>query len=395
MRRLRILVVSEPMEYGVLSYLERLFEGLDRSRWEPALAFSPYRMAPQARRLVASLVEQGIRVRSLPLRRGAGVGDAAAAVRLLAEIRAFEPDIVHLHSTKAGLIGRAAASVLGVGVLYTPHGTSWRYTGRTIGRVQLALERAFRRATDLLVSVCPEEAAAFVNEVGFHPGRIRVVPNGVRLPDGAALAALRGRVRAALGVSAGEVVGVFVGRLTREKGLDVLLRALGAGSALDGLLVVGDGPERGRLEAEGVRVGLPVRFCGYHEDVSGFLAAADVFVQPSRSEGLPFSVLEAMAHGLPVVGSDVGGMQGAIDGCGRLVPPDDPPGLARCLDQVARDPALRRALGEAGRARVAREFGVPAMLRALHGAYEEASDCRQRARGGARRVEARVVRDGA
>ena len=388
MRRLRILIASEPMEYGVLSYLERLFEGLDRSRWQPALAFSPYRMAPQARRLVAGLVDEGIRVCSLPLRRSAGVGDAAAAVRLAAEIRAFEPDLVHLHSTKAGLIGRAVASVLGVGVLYTPHGTSWRYTGRTIGRVQLALERALRRVTDLVVSVCPEEATAFVNEVGFHPGRIRVVPNGVRLPDESARAALRERTRAALGMSAREVVGVFVGRLTREKGLDVLLRALGTGASLDSLVVVGDGPERGRLEAEGADVGVPVRFCGYHEDVSGFLAAADVFIQPSRSEGLPFSLLEAMAHGLPIVCSNVGGMQGAIDGCGRLVPPDDPPALARSLDQVVRDAALRRALGEAGRARAEREFGVPAMMRALHAAYEEASERRRLVRGGAPWVEA-------
>jgi glycosyltransferase involved in cell wall biosynthesis len=373
MKKLRILVASEPMEYGVLSYLQRVFEGLDRSRWEPALVFSPYRMAPQARRLVASLVAQGVRVRSLPLRRAPGPGDAVAALRLLAEIRAFAPDVVHLHSTKAGLIGRAVAALLGIGVLYTPHGTSWRYTGRVIGRVQLALERAFRRATDLLLSVCPEEAAAFVNEVGFHPRRIRVIRNAVGLPERATLAALRERVRVTLGMSPGDVAGIVVGRLTREKGVDVLLRALRAGSALDGLLVVGDGSERARLEAEGARAPIPVRFCGYHEDVTGFLAAADVFVQPSRSEGLPFSVLEAMAHGLPIVCSRVGGMQGAIEGCGRVVPPDDPSELGRCLDAMARDAALRRALGDAGRARIAREFGVPAMLRALHAAYEEAA----------------------
>ena len=389
MKPLRLLVASEPMEYGVLSYLQRLFEGLDRSRCEPALAYSPYRMAPQARRLVASLVEQGIRVRSLPLRRGAGLSDAVAALRLLGEIRAFEPDIVHLHSTKAGLIGRAVASMLGIGVLYTPHGTSWRYTGRVIGRVQLSLERAFRRATDLLLPVCPEEATAFVTEVGFNPRRIRVIPNGVRLPDGAALSALRARVRSALGMSPADIVAVFVGRLTPEKGLDVLLRALGAGTGLHGLLVVGDGPGRPRLEAEGARGSVPVRFCGYHEDVSGFLAAADVFVQPSRSEGLPFSLLEAMAHGLPVVCSKVGGMQGAIDGCGRLVPPDDPSELARGLGQLARDGALRQALGEAGRARVDREFGVPAMLHALHAAYAEASERGRASRRGRPRAEAR------
>jgi L-malate glycosyltransferase len=116
----------------------------------------------------------------------------------------------------------------------------------------------------------------------------------------------------------------------------------------------------------------PVRFCGYREDVSPFLAAADVFVQPSRSEGLPFSVLEAMAHGVPVVGSDVGGVKAALDGCGRVVPPGDPRALAAALGELARDHGLRRTLGDAGRRRVAREFGVAAMLAALHETYEGA-----------------------
>src|SRR5882724_335501 len=103
MTRRRVLVASEPMEYGVLSYLEHLFAGLDRTRWEPALAFSPHRMAPQARTLVARLAAQGVRVRSLPLCRGFGIGDLIGALHLVREMRAFRPDVVHLHSTKAGL----------------------------------------------------------------------------------------------------------------------------------------------------------------------------------------------------------------------------------------------------------------------------------------------------
>ena len=372
MTRLRLLVVSEPMEYGVLSYLQRLLYGLDRARWEPALACSPHRMAPQGRRLVACLRAEGVRVRHLPFRRRIGVGDAAAALHLLAELRAFRPHLVHLHSTKAGVIGRTIARRLGIGVLYTPHGTSWQYTGRVAGRVQLALERLLRRDTDVLVAVCPEEATAFVDHVGFSPARVRVVRNGVPLPERGPLAAARARTRVALGIGRDDVWAVFIGRLTHEKGLDVLLRAFGPGAGIDGLLVVGDGPERPGLEAAAAACALPVRFCGYHEDVSPFLAAADVFVQPSRSEGLPFSVLEAMAHGLPVIASDVGGIRGALDGCGRLVPPAEPQALVVPLRELARDGALRRALGEESRARVAREFGVSGMLHGLHEIYEAA-----------------------
>ena len=370
--RLRLLLVSEPMEYGVLSYLERLLDGLDRTRWEPALACSPHRMAPQARRLVGRLRAEGVRVRHLPFRRRIGVGDATTVLHLLAELREFRPDVVHLHSSKAGVIGRAIARRLGIGVLYTPHGTSWQYTGWATGRVQLALERALRRATDVLVAVCPEEARAFVDHVGFPPARVRVVRNGVPVPDADTVASIRERARAALGIGRDDVWAAFVGRLTCEKGLDVLLRALGRDTGVQGLLVVGDGAERPALEEAAARCELPVRFCGYREDVSPFLAAADVFVQPSRSEGLPFSLLEAMAHGVPVVGSDVGGVKAALEGCGRVVPPGDPDALTAALADLARDRALRRTLGEAGRRRIARDFGVAAMLDALHETYEGA-----------------------
>jgi glycosyltransferase involved in cell wall biosynthesis len=381
MSRRRVLIVSEPMEYGVLSYVERLCDGLDGSRWEPALAFSPRRMAPQARTLVDRLVARGVRVRSLPFHRGFGPGDVRAALGLIEEIRSFRPDVLHLHSTKAGIVGRAIAAVLRTPALYTPHGMSWHYTGPRLGRVQLALERLLRRLTTALVSVCPEEAAAFVAEVGFDPARVRVVPNGVRLPDRTGLRRGREPLRARLGMTPGEVWLVLVARLTREKGTDVLLRALEADVGASGLLVVGTGRERAALEAQAKGTALRVRFCGYQADVSPFLAAADVFVQPSRSEGLPFAALEAMAHGLPVVGSRVGGMASAVDGCGLLVPPEEPAALGAALRTLCSDADARRTLGEAARLRVARDFGETAMLAALQMTYETACDRAARSTG--------------
>jgi len=372
-RRRRVLVVSEPMEYGVLSYLERLFAGLDRTRWEPALAYSAGRLAPQGRRLVATLAARGLRVSSLPFRRALGPGDARTVLGLAAEIRSFRPDVIHLHSTKAGLIGRPVARLLGVPVAYTPHGTSWQYTGRVVGRAQRALERLCRRSTDMLLAVCAEEARAFVEQVGMPAERTRVVPNGVPLPERDALLAARARRRAALGIGASERWLLFVGRLTREKGLDVLLAALRDGVGADGLLVVGDGADRAALEAESVRAPLPVRLCGYQEDVSSYLAAADVFVQPSRSEGLPFALLEAMAHGLPVVCSAVGGVAEAVGAAGVLVAPERPHELAARLRALVADAEARAALAQAGRARVARAFGVPVMLAGIHAAYADLS----------------------
>ena len=369
----RVLVVSEPMEYGVLAYLERLCDGLERSRWEPALAFSPRRMAPQAERLVGRLAARGRRVRRLPFHRGFGAGDLRAAAGLLGEIRAFRPDVLHLHSTKAGLIGRLAGALTGTPAVYTPHGTSWQYTGRTLGRVQLALERMLRRVTTTLLSVCPAEAATFVDAVGFDPARVRVVPAGVAIPSRAAVERARRDGRVALGAGPADVWLVVVARLTAEKGVDVLLRALAADVGVRGLLVVGDGPERGRLEALAARTRTAVRFCGYRADPWPFIAAADVLVQPSRSEGLPFALLDGMAHGLPVVATGVGGMPAAVDGCGLVVPPDDPAALGDALRRLVSDRLACRRLGDAGRARIAREFDTRAMIAALEDAYDAAA----------------------
>jgi glycosyltransferase involved in cell wall biosynthesis len=376
MRRRRVLVVSEPMEYGVLSYLERLFAGLDRALWEPALLYSSRRLAPQGRRLVTALAARGVLVDSLPFRRGMSIGDGSAAFALAAQIRRFRPDVIHLHSTKAGLIGRPVARLFGVPVAYTPHGTSWHYTGAVVGRVQRIVERVCRSATDLLLAVCPQEARAFVEEVGVSPDRTRVVPNGVPVPDWRQLGAMRRQRRALLGIPESELWLLFVGRLTHEKGLDVLLRALRERVGADGLLVVGDGAQRPRLETEATRAAIPVRFCGYQEEVSSFFAAADVFVQPSRSEGLPFALLEAMAHGVPVLSSTVGGVAAALGPCGVLVPSGRPDELARGLHALIADANERAVLARAARERVVRTFGVPAMLAGLHAAYAELADGR-------------------
>jgi len=368
------------MEYGVLTHLERLCDGLDRARCTVGLVFSPRRMAPQAHALVARLATRGVPVRALPFHRGIGGGDLRAAFGLVGAMRAFRPDVVHCHSTKAGLVGRVVAAALGVPALYTPHGTSWHYTGPRLGTVQRALERALRRVTSQLLSVCPAEARAFVEEIGYDPARVRVVPNGVALPDPPTLAAARARVRRTLGIAQGELWQVFVGRLTPEKGADVLVDAAAAGTGADGILVVGDGRDRTALETRARGARTQVRFVGYQADVSPFLAAGDVFVQPSRSEGLPFAALEAMAHALPVVSTGVGGLARAVGDAGVIVPPADPTALAAALRALSADDGRRRALADAGRARVKREFGLPAMIAAVHEAYEDARPARVRGR---------------
>src|SRR6185295_6842183 len=173
----------------------------------------------------------------------------------------------------------------------------------------------------------------------------------------------RGATRAALGARPADCVLLALAALIHRKGLDLLLDALArlAAQGLHPLLwIAGEGPEHAALAAQAVRLGLQasVRFLGQRRDSADLLAACDVFVLPSRREGLGVSALEAMAAGRPVVCSAVGGLKDSVvDGrTGLLVPPEDVPRLADALTRIVRDDQLRIRLGQAGPERIAEEF---------------------------------------
>jgi glycosyltransferase involved in cell wall biosynthesis len=165
---------------------------------------------------------------------------------------------------------------------------------------------------------------------------------------------------------------VTVGRLAAPKDALTLVRALAALGPLPfRAVLVGDGPDRAEVEAAVRSLGLAdrVELAGSRADVPDLLAAADLFVLSSRSEGAPFSILEAMAAGLPVVASEVGGVAELVahGETGLLVPAGDPAPLADALRTLLVDPGLRSRLGAAGRARARERFD----LRALRGAHVE------------------------
>jgi glycosyltransferase involved in cell wall biosynthesis len=168
-----------------------------------------------------------------------------------------------------------------------------------------------------------------------------------------------------------------VGRLRAPKDFLTLVRAvalLEPGSVR--LRIAGDGPDRAALagEIEHLGLGEMVELLGTRTDVAELLAAAHVFVLSSDSEGLPMSVLEAMAAGVPVVATAVGGIPELVaDGeTGRLVPPRDPAALAAALAAVSADPELRERMGDDGRARAEREFSLAEFRRAHLDVYRAA-----------------------
>lgn len=207
-------------------------------------------------------------------------------------------------------------------------------------------------------------------EGGVAPGKITVIPSGIDLAPFRALEpGLRATVRRELGVGDGERLLIAVGMLRREKGHEYLLRAvslLAAGGLPVRAVVVGGGPCRGELEREIEALGLGgrVSILGTRGDVPRLLSAADVYVVSSVSEGMGQATMEAMAAGVPVVATAVGGLPELVrnEETGVLVAPADPEALARGIRRVLSDVALARRLAGAARALVEREYSAERYL---------------------------------
>lgn len=269
-------------------------------------------------------------------------------------------DIVHVHwAVPHFLLGKAAAS--GARVVTTFYGAELSLANSSLPGLRWLLISAARKS-DRTVAISRHTAGQVESLSGVRP---EVIPYGVGLPAAAA----RGG-QSLPGAPPGDFTVLFVGRLVERKGVDVLLRAAARLSASVRLrvVVVGDGPERGRLETLAQELGLAacVEFKGRvsTEDLQKCYRSARAFVLPAivdrrgDTEGLGVVLLEAMSYGVPAVASRTGGITDIVeDGTnGLLVEPGDPAALAAALERLARDPALAFRLGEAGRRTVESRF---------------------------------------
>jgi len=289
-------------------------------------------------------------------------------------LRAHGTTVVHSHEFTMAVYGAAAARRTGARHVITMHGGRY-YAERW--RRRAALRWAIRRSQGI-VAVSRATADDLSRTLGLAPGAVRVVPNGIAFPSG-----VRSAVRRELGLGDDEMLLVAVGNLYAVKGHDVLLRALGelrrGGEATPWrLAVAGRGEEEGALRTLAREEGLDerVHLLGFRSDVADVLAAGDVFVMPSRSEGLPLALVEAMSMGLPIIASDVGGIPEVVarDIEGLLVPPGDAHALAGALLGLWRDPAGRAALGSAAAERARRDFSVARMAEAYEAVYRGAAE---------------------
>jgi glycosyltransferase involved in cell wall biosynthesis len=326
-------------------------------------------VSPSGGAFVELAEEDGFRVHVVPLGGALALGSLLRLRRLL---RAERADVLHTHvHFSLNVLGRIAGRLAGARVIAHMHVDNvFRPRGRARA-AQRRLDNATARLCARIVAVSEATASALVGQ-GYPPDRVLVVHNGVDLPPPAE--PLRPD-----GVPDGAPLLLEVARLAPVKGQRELIEALPRLARADAVAVLAGrdlefgGAYAEELEALAAERGVRDRvlLVGYRADVGALLAAADVFVLPSWVEGLPLTVLEAMAAGKPVVATSVGGTpEAVVDGqTGLLVAPGDVPALVAGLDALLADPELARRLGERGRRRVEEHFSAEAMCERVLDTY--------------------------
>jgi glycosyltransferase involved in cell wall biosynthesis len=366
--RRTVMHFTDATEFGGAErMIVTLMAALPAYGWQSILV---HHAEPGIRRLIDETKHLGIETRVAPPMQGSGRW--RTALHFARQLRRWAPDVFHAHlsSPSACRYALIAAKLAGLPVvatvqLYLPiRGVRATYPQRllslSVNRYIAVSEEVARRMRGLCVNASR---------------RIRVVYNGVPIeefgedPDGPARdAGSRPTVLA-------------VARLHPQKGLSYLLQAA---TLLPDVrfLVAGDGSERSALEqqARDLRLGDRVEFLGQRDDVPTLLRQADVFVLPSLYEGLPVSVLEAMAAGTPVVATAVGGTDEAVVAgeTGILVPPGDPEALAKALREILSNPPLARKFVAAAKARVRSTFSAEAVARGVSAVYGKLCPARRR-----------------
>ncbi len=349
----RPLLMLYPPDGGAARHVIDLASGLEPDAWEIDLAC--LRDSEPWHELGG---RPNVSVHALTGSHGRPVPRDVGDLPLLASL-AKRADVVHAHSAKAGFLTRLAAAVVGRSrrTVFTPHGWSfWAATGAE-QRLYLALEGVAAHWCRTIITVSEDERSAGLGAAVGRSSQYRVIPNGIDV----------GRFAAAPRPEPETIL--WVGRLVPQKqpGLAIealrMLKRTRPDARLD---LVGDGPLLGHVQARlgAADVQGAVRLLGLRDDAPEFLSRAACFLLTSDYEGCPLSVLEAMAAGVPVVATAVGGVPELVGHgeTGILVEPGRPEGLARGLDELLSDPARAEALGRAGRQRAKERFRARAWL---------------------------------
>lgn len=378
MKPVRVLHVIRPAEGGMKGHLLTLTAGLKKSGYEIEVA------CPEDSSLAREIKAQGLVVHDInlvgPL---SPVWDYRCIVQLHKILQRGRYDIIHFHGAKAGLVGRIAALAA-----RCPRTVLTAHNFIIYEEVPLAKKILFRcgekllsRVTTRIITVSEALKADLINNYRINSELITPVYNGI---DTAKYTGHRDRpaIKNEWGISQAKYVLGTAARMAPQKGLHYLLEAVALINKLDpgrageiACVVAGDGPLRAELEKLAGQLGLAdqVIFPGFIDDMPGFLYCLDVFIIPSIAEGLSITTIEAMAAGLPVVASRVGGLPELVSEgvTGYLVEPRNPLELAQAILKILGQPELAKGMGEKAREMAWRRFSTEAMINETCQVYDQ------------------------
>ncbi|MEJ2235273.1 MAG: glycosyltransferase family 4 protein, partial [Syntrophobacterales bacterium] len=329
--------------------------------------------------------KQGIQIIDVPslVRRISPINDVRALVTLFLHIRKIDPHIVHTHTSKAGILGRLAAWLARVPtIIHTPHGhVFYGHFGRSLSRMFFQMEKLLGRITHHQIALTPEECNDYVNLGVAKSNNLSVIHSGVDLNRFKLNAAETNHKRKELSIPPDSLVVGYVGWLIPIKGVTYLVDAMAEviqrhPNSL--LVLVGKGDEKAeeeiKLKEQVENLGLVdnVRFLGWRPDVNEIMGFFNIFVLPSLNEGMGRVLVEAMAAGLPIVASRVGGIPDLVkDGeNGLLVPPANASALAKAISDLLTDKKKQKRMAEAGK-KMCRPYSAEAMVEQIDHLYRE------------------------
>ena len=367
-KRIKVLHLVEKLEVGGLERIVACIAGnIDRNRYDIEVWCSS-----QAGPVADGLSRDGIKVRVLGIN---SCYSPRSVLKLAGLFKEHGPDILHTHTYFDNTLGRMAA--LGAGVPVAIVHVHSIYSGQ-YSPMNILVERLLSFFTDKVIC-CSEAVKEFVLKgEKIAPSKVTVILNGVD-PAPFIRPLDRRSCRASLGLGDGETVIITVAALTSRKGQRFFLQAMADIVKKHEdvrYLVVGGGPlgDALKAQAESLGIGCNVVFTGERGDVPDLLRISDIFVLPSSIvEGLPVSVIEAMAAGLPVVATKVGGVHEVVeDGMtGILVPPEDPGAIAKAVLSLLADRDKAGRMGDEGREVFLEKFSSRAMVAGVEALYQD------------------------
>jgi glycosyltransferase involved in cell wall biosynthesis len=302
--------------------------------------------------------------------------DVAAFRHLRRVVKNAGPVIVHTHMAKAGALGRLAALTVRPRprTVHTFHGHVLDgYFSAPVQRAFIEAERQLARATDVLLAISPRVRDSLLDLGIGRAEQYRVASLGIDLTPYVASHAHCGSFRSELGLPQDAPLVGMVGRLVPIKDGATMIEAIGRAPAVH-LAIVGDGESRPELErlAEQRGIGGRVHFMGWRNDIAAMLGELDVVALSSRNEGTPVALIEALAAGVPVVATRVGGVADVVDDgvTGYLVSPGDPASLSRAIVRLLDEPSLGRRFGAEGRARMIARFSLARLVDEIGEIYD-------------------------